>query len=88
MKVISVIVTYADRFNLLKQVLDSCLISDVSKIIIVDNNSDKNSREKLHLFSHANCVFNSWFSILFSKALSQLCGTRSSIQLPSFSPVS
>ena len=50
MRVISVIVTYADRFNLLKQVLDSCLISGVSKIIIVDNNSDKNSKEKLHLF--------------------------------------
>ena len=50
MKVVSVIVTYADRFNLLKQVVNSCITSDVSKIIIVDNNSDQNSKEKLRDF--------------------------------------
>tara|TARA_R110002050_G_scaffold122577_1_gene241171 strand:+ start:2747 stop:3712 length:966 start_codon:yes stop_codon:yes gene_type:complete len=49
-KVTAVIVTYADRFNLLKQVVNACFASNVSQIIIVDNNSDKNSREKLRDF--------------------------------------
>ena len=50
MNVISIIVTYSDRFNLLKEVLDSCLTSNVSRIIIVDNNSENNSKEKLRKF--------------------------------------
>jgi GT2 family glycosyltransferase len=54
MKTIAVIVTYADRFNLLKQVVDSCLKSGISKIIIVDNNSHENSKEKLKYFAEHN----------------------------------
>tara|TARA_R110002126_G_scaffold264475_2_gene407542 strand:+ start:22042 stop:23004 length:963 start_codon:yes stop_codon:yes gene_type:complete len=47
MQITAVIVTYADRFNLLNQVVESCFQSNVSQIIIVDNNSVKSSKIKL-----------------------------------------
>lgn len=47
MKTCSVIVTYADRFHLLKEVIASCLAEGVDKLIIVDNNSDENSKNQL-----------------------------------------
>ncbi len=46
-KVCVVTVTYGNRFHLLKQVIDSALNEGVSKIIIVDNNSELESRNKL-----------------------------------------
>lgn len=50
MKVIAIVVTYGDRFELLKQVIDSALIEGVNKIIVVDNNSSENSKEALQLY--------------------------------------
>lgn len=47
MKVCSVIVTYGDRFHLLKQVIDACLREGIDKIIVVDNASVENSRKQL-----------------------------------------
>jgi len=47
MKVCSVIVTYGDRFHLLKQVIDACLQEGIDKIIVVDNASAENSRRQL-----------------------------------------
>jgi len=49
MKTIAVIVTYADRFNLLKEVVTSCFSEGVKKIIIVDNNSHSNSKTSLKI---------------------------------------
>lgn len=40
-------VTYGNRFHLLKQVIDSALKEGVSKVIVVDNGSVPESREKL-----------------------------------------
>ena len=37
-KVYAVIVTYSDRFHLLKQVIEACLGESVTKIIVIDNN--------------------------------------------------
>jgi len=47
MKVCAVIVTYGDRFHLLKQVMDACYSEGVNKIIVIDNASEKNSKEQL-----------------------------------------
>ncbi|QCT93940.1 glycosyltransferase [Caminibacter mediatlanticus TB-2] len=47
MKVCAVIVTYGDRFYLLKQVIDACLKEGIDKIIVVDNASAENSRRQL-----------------------------------------
>ena len=51
MKITAIIVTYSDRFHLLKQVLDSCFEEGVSNIIIIDNNSHKNSKIQLEKYS-------------------------------------
>lgn len=45
--VCAVIVTYGNRFHLLKQVIDGCLRNNVKKIIIVDNASEKASKDQL-----------------------------------------
>lgn len=50
MNIIAVIVTYSDRFHLLKQVIDACIASDINEIVVVDNNSDKSSKEQLKQF--------------------------------------
>lgn len=47
MKTTAVTVTYGNRFHLLKQVIDSALKEGVSKVIVVDNGSVPESREKL-----------------------------------------
>lgn len=47
MTVFCVIVTYSDRFHLLEQVIRSCINEGVDKIIVVDNNSEINSKKKL-----------------------------------------
>jgi GT2 family glycosyltransferase len=46
-KVCVVTVTYGDRFHLLKQVVDAALKEGACKVIVVDNNSEPESREKL-----------------------------------------
>ena len=50
MKVLAIIVTYGNRFNFLKRVVNSILKQDVYKIIIIDNNSSFESKEKLKGF--------------------------------------
>jgi GT2 family glycosyltransferase len=52
LKVCAVIVTYGDRFHLLKQVMDACYKEGVSKIIVVDNNSSKNSKIELKKYEN------------------------------------
>ena len=44
------IVTYGNRFNYLKQVVEACLSEGIKKIFIIDNNSEKESRKKLMEF--------------------------------------
>lgn len=45
-----VTVTYGNRFHLLKQVIDSALAEGVAKVIVVDNNSVPESKEKLKAY--------------------------------------
>jgi len=54
MKVCAVIVTYGDRFHLLKQVIEACFKEGVDKVIVVDNASVENSRNKLKQFEKEN----------------------------------
>ena len=46
-RVCVVAVTYGNRFNFLKQVVDAALKEGACKVIVVDNNSEPESREKL-----------------------------------------
>jgi GT2 family glycosyltransferase len=46
-KVCVVTVTYGNRFHLLKQVIEAVLKEGVCKVVVVDNNSEPESREKL-----------------------------------------
>lgn len=50
----SIIVTYGDRFHLLEQVIYSCFRECIDQIIVVDNASEKNSRNKLINFEKQN----------------------------------
>jgi len=50
----AVTVTYGDRFYLLKQVIDSALEEGVSQVIVVDNASSDESREKLREYERAS----------------------------------
>lgn len=50
MTAFAVTVTYGNRFRLLKQVIDSTLAEGVTKVIVVDNNSTPESREKLKAY--------------------------------------
>ncbi|MFV9510456.1 glycosyltransferase [Tepidibacillus sp. LV47] len=54
MKICTVIVTYANRFHLLKQVVEAALMQGVNKVIIVDNNSHSESKEKLRNYELKN----------------------------------
>lgn len=49
MKFCVVIVTYGKRYHLLNQVIDAIIHCRASKIIIVDNNSDVDTKEKLSI---------------------------------------
>lgn len=51
MRITAIIVTYSDRFYLLKQVLESCFEADVFDAIVVDNDSDKKSQNQLKVFT-------------------------------------
>jgi GT2 family glycosyltransferase len=42
-----IIVTYSNRFNLVEQVVDSILSENINNIIVIDNNSDIESKDKL-----------------------------------------
>lgn len=50
MTTFAVTVTYGNRFHLLKQVIDSALAEGVAKIIVVDNNSQPESKEQLKAY--------------------------------------
>jgi hypothetical protein len=50
----AVIVTYGDRFHLLKQVIDACFREGVNKVIVVDNASVENNRNQLKEFEKEN----------------------------------
>lgn len=50
MTTFAVTVTYGNRFHLLNQVIDSALAEGISKVIVVDNNSVSESREKLKAY--------------------------------------
>ncbi len=54
MKTCAVIVTYGDRFHLLEQVMDACYKEGVDKVIVVDNASEQNSRDKLKEYESKN----------------------------------
>jgi len=47
LNIYAVIVTYGNRFHLLKQVIDNALVEGVTKVIVVDNNSEPESKEQL-----------------------------------------
>lgn len=47
MNTYAVVLTYKNRFNLLKQVINSLLTQKIKKIIVVDNGSDLESQNKL-----------------------------------------
>jgi len=46
-KVVVIIVTYRNRFHFLKEVVDSVIEEGITKLIIVDNKSNDESRKKL-----------------------------------------
>ncbi len=48
MKICSVIVTYGDRKNFLKEVINSCLKANIDRIVIVDNNSSIETKKYLN----------------------------------------
>ena len=50
MTTFAVIVTYGNRFHFLKQVIESTLKEGITKVIVVDNNSVSESREKLKTY--------------------------------------
>lgn len=50
MNIFVVTVTYGDRFNLLKQVIDKSLEEGMKKVIVVDNNSSPQSRTQLKAY--------------------------------------
>ena len=54
MKVCSVIVTYGDRFHLLKQVIEACYKEGVDKVIVIDNASEENSKKQLKEYEKEN----------------------------------
>ena len=47
MKVCAVIVTYGNRFELLEKSVKSCFRAGINKVIVVDNNSNEQSKSKL-----------------------------------------
>jgi len=46
----AVTVTYGNRFHLLKQIIESALSECVAKVIVVDNNSEPQSKEQLQSY--------------------------------------
>lgn len=56
--VYAIIVTYADRFHLLEQVIKACCSEGIDKIIVVDNNSNESSQRELKSLENSldNCL--------------------------------
>ena len=52
--ILAVTVTYGNRFHLLRQVIDAALNEGVNKVIVVDNNSEPESRQKLKTYHERN----------------------------------
>lgn len=50
MKIYSAIAIHRNHFHFLMQVIDGALREDISKIIVVDNNPEVESREKLRIY--------------------------------------
>ena len=53
-KICGVTVTYGNRFFLVKQVIESALNAGVNRIIVVDNNSEEESHNKLLAYARNN----------------------------------
>lgn len=53
-KIFAVTVTYGNRFHLLRQVIEAALNEGVDKVIVVDNNSETESRQKLKEYHDLN----------------------------------
>ncbi|ADM97622.1 glycosyltransferase family 2 protein [Dickeya dadantii] len=47
MKITAVVVTYANRFDYVKQVVDECFSQGVNKVVIIDNGSPRENNESL-----------------------------------------
>lgn len=47
MNTVVAIVTYGNRFHLLKQVIDAVLAQGIDKIIVIDNDSEQESKDQL-----------------------------------------
>jgi len=54
MKTAAVIVTYSDRFNFLEKVINSLLVQDISKIVIVNNRASDASRINMQKLKDAH----------------------------------
>lgn len=50
----AIIVTYGDRFHLLEEVIYSCLKENISKILVIDNDSHKKSKIRLQELGKSN----------------------------------
>jgi len=50
MRIFAVIVTYGNRFHFLKKVIDSAFSEGVLKIIVIDNNSNPESKKQLAIY--------------------------------------
>lgn len=53
-KTYGLIVTYSDRFHLVKTVIESCRSEGIHRILVVDNNSDVTSKEQLRIYESEN----------------------------------
>jgi GT2 family glycosyltransferase len=75
--VFSVIVTYGERFHLLRQVVDSCIREEIGKIIIVDNHSSgKAELEKLE-----KKLPDKLKVIYLNKNIGSACGFKTGIEV-------
>jgi GT2 family glycosyltransferase len=74
----AVIVTYGNRFNLLTQVIESAFKEGVDKIIVVDNNSDNES--KTRLVEYAENYANKIIIICLPKNIGSAGGFKKGIE--------
>lgn len=58
MTTLAIIVTYANRFHLLFEVINSCFLNGVNEVLVVDNNSTKNSKKNLKALADHNDKIN------------------------------
>ena len=53
-KICCIIITYGDRSDILSKVVNQVLLQNVCKIILIDNNSSKESKNKIQALSVSN----------------------------------